>query len=138
MPDGTAAAQPVAIDITEVVEKYIQLRDRKAEIMNAAKQECGKIDAALIKAEAAIMAFFNANNLESAGCSAGTVYKTTRTSATIADWDSFIEFVRQEDAWHMLEHRVAKTACEEYVKANDDLPPGVNWKADTTVQVRRS
>jgi hypothetical protein len=132
--DGTTPT----INITEVVTKYIELRDKKASIMNEAKQKCGQIDAALEKAEAAILAFFNANGMDSAGCTGGTVFKQTRTSATVADWDSFIEFVRKDEAWHMLEHRAAKSAVEEYVAANQDLPPGINWKADVTINVRRA
>ena len=126
------------INITELVEKYIALRDRKAQITNDAKKQCATLDTAMEKAEAAMLAFFNANGLDSAGCANGTVYKQTRTSVTVADWDAVVAFVKENDAFHMLEHRVSKTAVEEYVSANEDLPPGINWKADTVINVRRS
>lgn len=126
------------MSIEELVEKYIMLRDKKAAIMNAAKEKCAAIEAALTVAENTIMALLNEHGLDSLGCASGTAYRTTRTSATVADWDATLQWIKDNDAFHMLERRVAKTAVEEYVKAEGDLPPGVNWKQDVTINVRRS
>lgn len=126
------------INITDLVDRYIQLRDKKAEIMNAAKAKCARIDDALDKAEAALLAFFQTNGMDSASCGAGTAYTATRTSATVQDWDQTLEFIKGEEAWHLLEKRVSKKQVEEYVEANGDLPPGIKWSSEIIVNVRRS
>lgn len=126
------------MNITDLVERYIALRDKKAQIAQEAKARCGQIDAALEKAEGALLAFFQENGMDAASCSAGTAYSSSRTSATVADWDATLGFIKENEAWHMLERRVAKTAIEEYIKAEGDLPPGVNWREEVVINVRRS
>jgi len=68
----------------------------------------------------------------------GTAYISTTTKANVADWDGLLSFIRQKDLWQLLERRVAKSAVDEYVAANQDLPPGVNYSQAVAVNVRRS
>lgn len=128
----------MAIDINEIVEKYIKLRDLKAKLDGEHKDKVSGITAAMTKAEGAILALFDQMGVDSAGTASGTAYRSTRTSATVADMDAFLAFVRENEAWHMLERRVAKTQVDEYVAANNDLPPGINYSTAVTINVRRA
>jgi hypothetical protein len=56
----------------------------------------------------------------------------------VADMDAFLGFVREHDAWHFLEKRVAKTQVDEYVQAHKDLPPGINYSSMAVINVRRA
>jgi hypothetical protein len=38
----------------------------------------------------------------------------------------------------MLERRASKSAVEQYRDTNDELPPGLNWREEITVNIRRS
>lgn len=125
------------MDIEDLVTRYIAARDRKKVIMDAAKKKCEQIDAALEVAEAALLKFLNENGIENVKTAAGTAYKSVSTSATVGDWDQTLEFIKANDAWHMLERRVSKVAVEEYIAETQDLPPGVNWKTFTQVNIRR-
>lgn len=133
---ATAPAQGVSI--TEVVAKYIRARDLKAKLEAEHKQHIAPIVAAMDKMEGALLALFNAQGMDSAGCEAGTAYRTTKTSATVGDMDAFLDFVKTNDAWHFLERRVAKTQVDEYVAANNELPPGINYSSIAAVNVRRA
>lgn len=126
------------MDVKEIVAKYIQLRDLKSKLDGEHKERIAPIVAAMDSSEAAIMALFNEMGIESAGCEAGTAYTSTKSSATVVDMDAFLEFVRAEGAWHMLERRVAKTTVDEYVTAHGDLPPGINYSTIKTINVRRA
>lgn len=128
----------MSIDVKEIVAKYIKLRDLKAKLDGEHKDRVAAIVAALSKAEGAIMAQFQLLGIESAGTEDGTAYTSTKTSATVADMDAFLAFVKKEEAWHMLERRVAKTTVDEYVAANGDLPPGINYSSVKTINVRRA
>ena len=69
----------------------------------------------------------------------GTAYATVRTTASIADRDAFMDFVKANEEWALLEVRVSKTAVEQFRSANDDeLPPGVNVREERVVNIRRS
>lgn len=126
------------MNVSDVVAKYIKLRDLKSKLDNEHKEKMGPLVAAMERAEAAILQMFDNLGMDSAGCEAGTAYKSTRTSATVADMDAFLAWVKEHEAWHMLERRVAKTTVDEYVTANGDLPPGINYSSTVTVNVRRA
>ena len=125
------------MNVNEIVDRYIALRDRKAVLRKEYDDKVANIDKILEKAEAVMLKRFEEMGVESIKTAAGTVYKSTRTSATVGDWDAFLAHVRQTEAWEMLEHRAAKRAVEEFKAANDDLPPGINWRAEVVVNVRR-
>lgn len=124
--------------IEELVEKYVALRDRKAGMKAKYDAEVAKVDDVMDRVEAALLKHFDTVGVESVSTKSGTAYKSTRNSATVADWDSFLGFVKQQDAWNFLEHRCSKAAVEEFRAANDDLPPGVNYRSEVVVNIRRS
>lgn len=125
------------MNVNEIVDRYIALRDRKAALKKEYEDKVAGIEKVLEKAEAVMLKRFEEMGVESVKTAAGTVYRATRTSATVSDWDAFLAHVRQHEAWEMLEHRAAKRAVEEFKAANDDLPPGINWRAEVVVNVRR-
>jgi len=129
----------MALNKSEVVETYIKLRDRRAKRKTAYELEDIADKASQEKIEAYLLRDFQETGVDSIKTSAGTAYKSSRTSATVADWDSFFQgYVVPNQAWEMLEHRVSKDAVSQYKAANEDLPPGINWSETITVNVRRS
>lgn len=122
----------------ELVEKYIELRDKKSELSAAYKAKTAKLDTVLTKIEGILLQQFDELKMESVRTKAGTAYKSTRVSATVADWDHTLDFIKQHELWNMLEHRVSKQAVEQFKEEHGDLPPGVNWREEIVVNVRRS
>lgn len=122
----------------DMVEKYIALRDARALLDSAYKLKKAPLDAAMDKIEAAILAQFEASQIESVRTEGGTAYKSKKTSATVADWDLVLAYIKANDLWQMLEQRVSKKAVEEFVEAHSDLPPGINWREEVTINVRRT
>jgi len=121
----------------ELVQLYIGLRDRrakrKADFNNADaedKERQAKIEALLMKKMAE-------SGDEAVRTKAGTAYRTTRTTASMADWDAFLAYVKEHDAWELLTHSVSKDGVSQHLAANDELPPGVNWREEIVVNVRR-
>jgi len=128
----------MANEVEQLVERYIQVRDKKQEIANAAKEKIAKLDALLKKMEGALLATFQDAGIESAKCSSGTAYRSTRSSATVADWEACLNYIRENDLWHMLERRVSKDAVVQFREEHNDLPPGVNFREEIVVNVRRA
>jgi hypothetical protein len=67
----------------------------------------------------------------------GTAYRSTRSSATVADWEAVLDHVKEQGGWELLERRVSKGAIQQYRDVHDDLPPGVNWSEAQVVNFRR-
>lgn len=124
--------------ISELVEKYIALRDRRAERKAKYEQEDSADLTLQEKIEAVLLKHFNEAGVESVKTEFGTAYKSSRTAATVADRDVFFAYVREHNAYELLEARCNKTAVAQHKAANDDLPPGINWREEVTVNVRRA
>ena len=124
--------------VDALVEGYIKLRDAKAELKAEYERNLAPIEQAMDKIEVKLMHALDSQGLEAMKTAAGTAFVTTKTSCGIADWDSYINFVREHGLWNMLNHAANKTAVDEYRQANNDLPPGVNWRVERVVQIRRA
>lgn len=125
--------------IVDVVERYIALRDKKAELKAAYDASVEKIDTAMDRCEAFIMATMQQIGVDSVKTKFGTAYTTARTSATSADWTgATLPWIIQNEQWAMLEKRVSKSFVEAYKAEHNDLPPGVNWREEIVVNVRRN
>ena len=122
----------------ELVSKYISLRDAKAKIVAKQKEEVAKIDGVLDQIEAALLQSFQELGTESIRTKEGTAYKQVRTSATVADWDVLLAYIRKHELWQMLERRVSKDAVREFREANGEIPPGVHTREEIVINVRRS
>lgn len=68
----------------------------------------------------------------------GTAYRNVKTSYTVGDWDSFISYVSSTSNWQLLEKRVAKRAAVEIHNESGKPPPGVQYSAEVTFNVRRT
>ena len=125
--------------VSEVVAKYIHLRDRKAEIKAEYDAKVALLDADLEKLEGALLKAFDQLGVDSVRTAYGTAYKSTRTSVSVGDRDTFMQHCITNQEWALLEVRAAKQAVDQYRVANDgQLPPGVNWRAENVVNFRRA
>lgn len=125
--------------LSELVEKYIALRDKKAKMKAEYEAQVKNVEQVMDKIEAKLLEVFDSTGLESAKCETGTAYVSVRTSASVADKDAFMNYVKDNGEWSLLEVRASKTAVDQFKAANDDqLPPGVSWSAERVVNFRRS
>lgn len=124
--------------LSDLVAKYIELRDKKAQYKAEYENKVAKLEDALDKIEAALLKTFETSGMDSVKTEFGTAYTSTRTTASVADPDAFMTYVIANEAWHLLEKRASKTGVEQYKAEHEDVPPGVNWRAERTVNIRRS
>lgn len=126
------------IDDASLLKVFIGLRDRRAERKAAYQADDEGDRMKQNKIEIEFLRRFQDRGIDNVSArSVGTAYKSTRASATVADWDGFLDHVKEHDAWELLERRVNKTAVEQFKAVNSDLPPGVNWSETQVVNFRR-
>lgn len=133
MSDQAASAP----NVEAIIAKYIDLRDA----IDAAKAEYeGKV-AGLKQAqegiEAYLMGLANTTGQTSFGCAAGTAFVTTQNGCNVANKEEFMRYIRENEAWPLLNVSANKTNVKEFLDANNQLPPGVNWTTMKVIQVRR-
>jgi len=126
------------VDDVTLLKMFIALRDRRAERKAAYQADDEGDRTKQDKIEIEFLRRFGDRGIDNVSArGVGTAYKSTRSSATVGDWDSFLEHVQSNDSWELLERRVSKAAVEQFKSVNDDLPPGVNWSETQVINFRR-
>lgn len=119
--------------INEVVHKYVQLREKAAQL----KKERDEVKHQMEELEGLLLKVFNHLGVDNAKTEFGTAYTTHRTSVKVDDKEAFMRFVREQGLWELLEARASKLAVEHYQEINGDLPPGVSTQEEVVVNVRQ-
>ena len=127
----------MTVTVDSVIKKYMKLRDEKAAIEAEIKERVDKIKADMAKLEAFLKAKMDADGLTSFKSEHGTAFLTTTDFANVEDWDAVLRFIREEEAYDMLEKRVSKTAVRGYIDANKEVPPGIRYGTKLDVNIRK-
>ena len=123
--------------VSDVVEAYITLRNRKEILEADTKEIVVGIKEKMLKLEAWIQAKSDETGVKSFKTDHGTAFLTTSDYASVANWDAVLAFVKENEAWDMLTRGVNKRSVRGYIDANKTVPDGVNFGTRIGVSVRR-
>ena len=127
----------MTVTVDAVIKKYMKLREKKALVEATIKEELDKIKADMTKLEAFLKAKLDADGLTSFKTEYGTAFLTTTDFANVENWDAVLRFIREEEAFDMLEKRVSKTAVRGYIEANKEVPPGIKYGTKLDINIRK-
>lgn len=122
----------------ELINSYIQLRDKIAQIKEAHKEQLKPYQAMTERLEGLLLAELNAAGANSIATPQGTAFKQVATSVSVQDWPAALEFIKTRQAWDLLEARIAKTAALATIEETESPIPGVDVSRAWVVRVRRS
>lgn len=127
----------MTVNVDDVVATYMKLRSQKEAIEAEVKDRVSGIKAKMEKLEAWIKEQADAQGVTSFKTKHGTAFLTTTDYANVADWDDVLGFIRENEAFDMLEKRISKIAVRGYIDANKAVPPGVNYGTKLEVNIRK-
>lgn len=131
-----ASKQPSA---ERLIETYIRIRDEVDTRRKALEAELTEMKEEMSVIESALREQLNTAGAESIKAKAGTAFFNKKDYVSLESYDSFLEFVRSNDAWQFLPRSVVKSAVKEYMDENNGaLPPGVSYGVERVVQIRRA
>jgi hypothetical protein len=122
----------------ELVKMYIAIRDEKAELKAKQAEAMKPYDDALYRIERKAMEVLETFQSESIKTKAGTMYRSTRTSAKVTDRQALLDYVKEHDDFDLLDIKANKTAVDEFLTQHQELPPGVATQREAVVGFRRS
>jgi len=133
------AKKPVTITAAMVIEAFVKTRDEIAK-----KKKAFEVDVADLKITQEKRTSWLKTQMDTLGVESlkskefGTAFIDYKTSASVADWPAFIEWVKTEDQYDFLNHAVNKTAVNQLLDDGETLPPGVNYNKIVDVKIRRA
>ena len=127
----------MTISVDVVVKKYLEFRDEKARIEEAAKTQTRVVVENMDKLEAWLRLKAEAEGVESFRTDFGTAFFATVDFAQVADWSSTLPYIIKNEAWDLLEKRVSKTAVRAIINETKAVPPGINYGTKRELNVRK-
>lgn len=133
------AAPPEAAAIFEKrTGQYVQVRDKIREISERHAEELKPF----VEIQNALTSWFT-EQLDKVGAKSvktaqGTVYQSTRYSASLSDPKAFMDYVIDNKKFDLLDRKANSTAVRDFIEQNKSEPPGVRLSALRTVGVRRA
>lgn len=125
------------LTVDQVIEGYMKLRLKKEAAEAKVKAELATISQQMDKLEAWLQQQAEAQGVTSFKTPHGTAFLQTVDFANVADWDATLKFIRDNEAFDMLERRVSKSAVRAYIDEAKQVPPGINYGTRINVNVRK-
>lgn len=124
-------------DVNVRIAQYVGLRDKIAALDKAHKEKMAPFREMLDTLGGVLLNHLDSIAADSVATPSGTVYKTVKNSASIADGAAFWEFVNTNGEWDLIDKKANVTAVIEFIEHHNAPPPGVNFSSIITVGVRR-
>jgi hypothetical protein len=125
------------VNIDDVIKAYIGMRDSLEAKERQHKEALLPLRDKMRKVELWLQNQLQSQSLSNVKSESGTAFLQGVSSVTVQDWESLLGFIRENNLWELLDHRVSKSVVEDYLESTGNLPPGVNHKKETVVRIRR-
>ncbi len=126
-------------NIDSLIDKYVELRDRKKALEEGHKKELAPYKQALEKLEAHFQEHMQEQGLNSLKSSHGTVYQSEVSNAKVHDFEAALNYVLENERYDLLERRINKSALQSILEEGvSDEVPGVELTRAKKINVRRS
>lgn len=127
----------MTLGFNDMVSKYVQLRDEIKKRDDAHKNAMAPYRETLEQLNSALLDHLNQVGANSVKSDSGTVYKTEKKSAPLADKQAFWTYVVTQGEFDLIDWKANPVAVKDFVDEHGSLPPGVNYNVTNVVGVRR-
>ncbi|HZI17014.1 MAG TPA: hypothetical protein VEY09_00315 [Pyrinomonadaceae bacterium] len=132
------AAKLPALDVEQMVRDYIALRDAREKLKDEFDRRDSELRKAQERIESALHLHIQETNVKSLSTAMGTVFIQPQSSARVEDRQAFLEYVRNNEAWHLAQVGANKAEVTKHLETHQGtLPPGVTYTQRLNVQIRR-
>lgn len=125
-------------NVEQLVKVYIKMRDARQKLQQEFDEADSKIKIQQEAIQQALLELCKETGTDGLKTSAGTVTRTVKTRYWTSDWNSMKNFIKEHDAFELLEQRVHQTNMKSFLEENPNLmPQGMNIDSKYAITVRR-
>ena len=137
MSENTEGGQsPLPMD--RLVEAFIKIRDARKDLKTAYEAEDRELEKEATILEQSMLDACKQLGADSIRTTSGTIIRSMKSKYWTSDWDSMYRFIKEHDAYGLLEKRLHQTNMKEFLSENPNVhPQGLNVENEYTVVVRR-
>jgi hypothetical protein len=125
-------------NVEQLVKVYIKMRDARQRLQQEFDEADSKIKVQQEAIQQALLELCKETGTDGLKTAAGTVSRTVKTRYWTSDWNSMKNFIKEHDAFELLEQRVHQTNMKSFLEENPNLmPQGMNIDSKYAITVRR-
>jgi len=126
------------LNVEQLVKAYIKMRDARQQLLREFDEADDRIKQQQDVVQQALLELCKETGTDGLKTSAGTVTRTVKTRYWTSDWNSMKNFIKEHDAFELMEQRVHQTNMKSFLEENPNLmPPGMNIDSKYAITVRR-
>jgi hypothetical protein len=130
---------PSTPNLDGLAKVYLKIRDAKDALTSQYKSDVATLDEQMSVLEQEMLETCKGMNASSIRTPHGTIVRSVKSRYWTNDWDSMYQFIKENDAFALLEKRLHQTHMKDFLSENPDVQPiGLNVENEYTVVVRRS
>jgi len=127
------------LNAEQLVLSYLQARDTLNELEEQYEKVINEAKAKVDAVSKELLDLCQSLGSDSIRTPAGTISRRVNTRYWTSDWESMYNFVKEHDAFHLLERRLSNGNLKEFLEENPDLyPMGLNKDSKYAVSVRKA
>lgn len=128
-----------SVPVDKLAGIYIKIRDARAKLKSDYEARDTELQEQMDVIEEQLLEACKSIGADSIRTAAGTVIRSVKNRYWTNDWDSMYSFVREHDAFGLLERRIHQTNMKQFIEENPNLlPMGLNTDSRYSIVVRRS
>jgi len=129
----------VDVPMDQLAKAYVRIRDERAKLKSDYELQDNELKEQIAVIEQELLSACNRIKADSIRTVHGTIIRSIKSRYWTNDWSSMYKFIKDNDAFALLEKRIHQTNMKEFLNENADLlPAGLNVENEYTIVVRRS
>lgn len=125
-------SEPTADQLARV---YVKIRDKRREL----EKQATALKEQEIAIQSELLEICKQQGAQTIRTQYGTVSKRTNKNYWTSDWESFTNFIKEHNAFSLLQQRINGTNMAQFLEENPDLlPPGLNADVTQTVVITKA
>jgi hypothetical protein len=120
------------VNTEKLAKIYVKIRDKRRELEKQAAELKEQQD--LVGSQ--LLEICKAEGAQTIRTQFGTVSRRITKNYWTSDWDSFFKFLKDNDAFSLMQQRINSTNMAQFLEENPDLhPPGLNADVNQTIVI---
>lgn len=124
-------------NLDDAIRVYVETRDALAAERKSFNTYEAHAKHYLERIESFIKVKADELGMDSIRTKSGTAFRTVKTAYRVGNWEAYLEWLKSTGNFQCLEKRAAKLAVKEIHDETGEVPPGLEYVAEVTFDVRR-
>lgn len=118
----------------QLAKVYVRIREARREL----KKQDDELEEKLKKVAAELLNICKEQGATTIRTEHGTISRRTSKRYWTSDWESFFKFVKEQDAFNLLQQRINTNNMQQFLEEHPDLcPPGLNADTDQSIVITK-